>query len=293
MKHSFFQSKYFILILLALSLAAYGFSSLPQGNNQEGWYLVSEEAIMSELDYSISGKLEKYMADYPNYEDRFYEINEGSISSGSFSFSTRRENPDGSILVSSLDGVTPIEGELTASWSRPPNFIAEGEQVSLQVTRSFSEDAWGIPNMSIGFFESHVAPGFATREAPYFYTPGSDHFPQESSSFTVEMHIGAPRGQVDGTNYAILVSFSGGYGYRYVYEWRDGSPEEVVPEIEVTEPPIQEEPIAPVEVVETSDDGAFLGLPNWVPLVLGGLFCLTLIVVVVVVVVFVILKKRK
>lgn len=74
------------------------------------------------------------------------------------------------------------------------------------------------------------------------------------------------------------------------------------PEIVVSEPEppvVADEPDAPdvpaptpVDVTLEQDSG-FLGLPNWVPLVLGGLFCLTLIVVVVVVVVFVILKKRK
>ncbi len=67
------------------------------------------------------------------------------------------------------------------------------------------------------------------------------------------------------------------------------------PEIVVSEP---EPPVMAVEpdlpdVSAPEQEGGFLGLPNWVPLVLVGLFCLTLIVVVVVVVVFVILKKRK
>ncbi len=69
--------------------------------------------------------------------------------------------------------------------------------------------------------------------------------------------------------------------------------EEALPEVAVPEPDIQEEPIAPVQVVETTEESGFLGLPNWVPMVLAGLCCLTLIVIGVVVVVFVVLKKRK
>ena len=74
------------------------------------------------------------------------------------------------------------------------------------------------------------------------------------------------------------------------------------PEIEVPAPIIVEEvakpaspevPLPPPAVVQPEQDGGFLGLPNWVPFVLGGLFCLSLVAVVVVVIVVFVLKKRK
>lgn len=127
----------------------------------------------------------------------------------------------------------------------------------------------------------------------------------EKSEFTYKLHVyefieGDPLARYDPDEKTVtwvipaIDAFEPNFDINIWAVYRiEAAEEEVVPEIEITEPPIQEEPIAPVEVVETSDDGGFLGLPNWVPLVLGGLFCLTLIVVVVVVVVFVILKKRK
>jgi hypothetical protein len=74
------------------------------------------------------------------------------------------------------------------------------------------------------------------------------------------------------------------------------------PEIEVPAPIIVEDvakpaspevPLPPPAVVQPQQDDGFLGLPNWVPFVLGGLFCLSLVAVVVVVIVVFVLKKRK
>ena len=74
------------------------------------------------------------------------------------------------------------------------------------------------------------------------------------------------------------------------------------PEIEVPAPIIVEDvakpaspevPLPPPAVVQPQQDDGFLGLPNWVPFVLAGLCCLSLVAVVVVILVVVVLKKRK
>lgn len=213
MKHRFLQSKYFILILLALLLPAYGFSSLPQGNNQEGWYLVSEEAIIPDHDYSIAGKIAKYMPGYHRYEDRFYEINRGSFSSNSFHFYCRQEEPDGRVMF--YPSGIPVEGETTSTWSTPPSFIAAGEKVSLQVTWSPDEHnrcIRGGPTIR-----------FATK---MFFTSAGEGLGRDSFSGTLTMGSIAPRGR-SGAEEILNLNVGNGYHYRYVYEWREGPPDDV------------------------------------------------------------------
>ncbi len=214
MKKSHTHTKLIFLIIVGLILAGYGFSSMPQGSNEAGWYFVREESIMSDLDYSISGKHENFSGGF-----RHYDIQQGSFSGSSLSISFRRENPDGSLATT---GDSPAKGSVTISWSTPPKFIAEGEQASIQITRSVGEHSWNIGFMSVGFFEADVRPGSSTRGAPRFKTSAGENIPGESFSGTVTMEFGAPRGRYEGQEYAVLISSKGGYGYRYVYEWREG-----------------------------------------------------------------------
>ncbi len=223
MKNRHLFNKPIFIVILALSLATYGFSSMPQSSNEAGWYFVREESIMSDLDYSISGKHEVYMQGYPSYKDRMYQFYEGSFSGTSFSFSTRQENPDGSIVMGGYNNDIPAKGSVTISWSPPPKFIAEGEQASIQIARSLGEHSWFIKAMGVGFFEADVRPEYSTRGAPRFKTPAGENIPMnESYSGTVTMEFGAPRGRIEGSDYAVLISLGHGYGYRYVYEWREG-----------------------------------------------------------------------
>ncbi len=66
-------------------------------------------------------------------------------------------------------------------------------------------------------------------------------------------------------------------------------------EVEDPQPPAVDDPVVlpPPAVVSPEQDSGFLGLPDWVPFVLAGLCCLSLVAVVVVVVVVVVLRKRK
>ena len=83
--------------------------------------------------------------------------------------------------------------------------------------------------------------------------------------------------------------------YEFWAVYRIDAPEvvEVVPEVEVAEPDRPVVPLPPPAVVQPEQDAGFLGLPNWVPFVLAGLCCLSLVAVVVVILVVVVLKKRK
>jgi len=81
--------------------------------------------------------------------------------------------------------------------------------------------------------------------------------------------------------------------YEFWAVYRIGTPEvvEVVPDLEVSEPDRPEVPLPPPAVVQTQRDSGFM---NWVPFVLAGLCCLSLVaVVVVVIVVVVVLRNRK
>ena len=178
--------------------------SLP---SRGGWYLKSHELVVSESDVTIveGGRIEGRLM---GTSSLLYDYYTGTGGKNDYSHSIRRTDHNNKTLHS---------GSNHTIWTDPPAYLAPGEKPEFSVTRI--GEGWGTTNFSASFDLGHLKPGYGTAGHIKFRTPqGDSHFTNYQGMMMAEREM--PEGKV-GDERAIIITLGNGYGYRYLYQWRD------------------------------------------------------------------------
>lgn len=175
--------------------------------SSRGWQLVRVDEFINPLDLSIQGTPTGSRMTGSNTILLDHLRHQGG--QNNFQFNIDRTDDKGKTLHAGL---------FTLTWEDPKAFLPAGEPASFSVSRSY--EGWGIAQMGVTFDLGHLEPGYGTSSQLYFQTEeGTRHFLDYDGLLTTEKPL--PEGKEPGEEYAILLTIVNGYGYRYVYQWRE------------------------------------------------------------------------
>jgi hypothetical protein len=171
-----------------------------------GWHFVGWDEFINHIDLSVAG--EPSGGNMTGTSSKLYDYLEYTGGKNDFTHNIKRTNEAGKTLHDGLFHVT---------WTDPPIYLVPGEKASFTVNRK--TEGWGISNMAITFDMGHLEPGYGTSSSfPFITSQGEKNFSDYQGLVESEKVI--PEGK-EGDQRAVLLSLGNGYGYRYVYEWRE------------------------------------------------------------------------
>ena len=173
-----------------------------------GWYLVREMPIMSNNDITIhpdGGPGSTHSG------DRYTDVHRGNIDKPIYDFIIERLFEQGDISAS---------GSVRITWEDPSSYLAPGQKASISAEVEMIH-SWAVGNMVASFDEVDVQPGYSSPSVIRFVTPEGKNIARGASySGNIQMVKEIPEGK-PGDERAILINFGNGYGYRYIYQWRE------------------------------------------------------------------------
>ena len=173
-----------------------------------GWYLISENPIISENDVTVhpdGGPGGSHMG------DSYTDVHRGTIEKPVYEFSIERVFEQGDVAAS---------GSVRLVWEDPPQVLFPGQKASVSADIDLIS-SWSVANMTVAFEEIEIMPNYSSPTVIRFTTEEGKNIPRGASfSGSVSMEREVPEGS-SGDQRAILISFGNGYGYRYIYEWRE------------------------------------------------------------------------
>lgn len=177
-----------------------------------GWYFTSWEYVISSSDVTVveGGRIQSRLAGSTGPGGILYDYYESSGDKNDFSHSHTRTNIDGKVIA---------RGAGNIKWTDPALYVEPGIKAAINMTIAV-ESSWGMGNVNVSFDMADIRPGYATAGKINFGTPDGRTFLSDSYSGSLESTRVIPQGK-PGDKRSIIVTLGNGYGFIYIYEWRE------------------------------------------------------------------------
>jgi hypothetical protein len=178
-------------------------------NQAPGWHFVEHKYYKSSQDVTIVGSIESGVI---GTADKIYDTYTGEGSKGNFTITHSRKDKNGNAIASY---------SYKTVWDDPPAYLAPNKKVGFNIdVKTLSSKTWLAAQVSSSFDSADFAgPGGASSSKISFQTStGETHLRDVKSYYESSKVI--PEGR-PGNKRAIWMHLGDGYGYAYIYEWRN------------------------------------------------------------------------
>lgn len=171
-----------------------------------GWYFTHWEYMKCSIDITEVGGRKSHVLGTSTI---IWDYVEGTGDKNDFIVKNWRTYDDGSPVAA---------GDSHTVWTDPPTYFSGTDRPVINVKR-VSESTWGINPFSASFdIPDHNSPTGVTASAISFV---SKEGVANVQNFEGAMRLEKALVGRAGTKKAIMLSMGNGYGFRYIYEWRD------------------------------------------------------------------------
>ncbi len=176
-----------------------------------GWHLVGTNYYLSTLDYTVKGEIQNGIIGTSDVIYDKYAV-EGSEGDMTITHSRRYDNGKGIAHVT-----------YQVIWDTPPAYIASGQKTGFNIGyKVISSNKWGGVQINAHFDSASIKPGSGSSSyIAYKLADGTAYISKNSQGYFESEKV-IPAGS-PGAKKAIILTLGNGYGYTYIYEWKEGA----------------------------------------------------------------------
>ncbi len=176
------------------------------------WHLVETKYHLSSIDYTIKGEIQNTVIAKTGY---IYDKYTTEGSEGNMTITHSRRHDDGSPIAHVTYQVI---------WDTPPTYLAPNQKTGFNIEYEIiSSNSWGGGNVSASFDSADIKPGGGTAGLIRFQLEDGVSWINTNKKGCFESGKVIPEGR-PGNKKAIILSLGEGYGYSYIYEWKEEAP---------------------------------------------------------------------
>jgi len=182
-----------------------------------GWHLAETNYYLSTSDYTVKGEIQNGIIGTSDviYDKYMVEGSEGDMT---FTHSRRYENGNAIAHVT-----------YQVVWDTPPSYIASGQKAGFNIDyKVVSSKSWGGVQINAHLDAASIKPGGATSSYISFQLEDGTKYINSDKQGYFESEKVIPEGR-PGDKKAIILTLGNGYGYTYIYEWKEGSAPVAIP----------------------------------------------------------------